>query len=197
GYTVVDPPSIIATHLTELIKRHASEILGRQEVKAILDTLKKDYPAVVDEVQGILGIGDVQKVLQGLLREQVSIRNVVSILESLADYGKLTKDVPYLIEKARQGLARQITLQYVDDERQLHVITLEPSLEQKIIDSRVETATGLVAGLAPDIHRKYITALMNTVRTVQDQGYYPIILCQEAARPLVKESTKRDMPDLV
>src|SRR5690606_1551926 len=99
GYTVVDPPSIIATHLTELIKRHASEILGRQEVKAILDTLKKDYSAVVEEVQSVLGLGDVQKVFQGLLKEQVSIRNVVSILETLADYGKLTKDVPYLIEK--------------------------------------------------------------------------------------------------
>ena len=197
GFTVVDPPSIIATHLTELIKRHAAEILGRQEVKAILDTLKKDYPAVVDEVQGILGIGDVQKVLQGLLREQVSIRNMVTILETLADFGKLTKDVAYLIEKCRQGLARQISLQFTDEEKTIHVITLEPGLEQQIVDSKVETAQGYIAGLSPDVHKKYINALLNTVRGVQEQGYYPIILCQEAARPLVKESSKRDIPDLV
>jgi flagellar biosynthesis protein FlhA len=197
GYTVVDPPSIIATHLTELIKSHASEILGRQEVKSILDALKKDYPAVVDEVQGILGFGEVQKVLQGLLKEQVSIRNMVSILETLADYGKLTKDVSYLIEKARQGLARQITLNYVDDERVLHVITLDPSLEQQLLDSKVETAHGNITGLAPEIHRKYINSVMNTVRMVQERGYFPLILTQEAVRPLVKESTKREIPNLV
>ncbi|NCN04213.1 MAG: flagellar biosynthesis protein FlhA [Spirochaetales bacterium] len=197
GFTVVDPPSIIATHLTELIKRHASEILGRQEVKAILDTLKKDYPAVVDEVQGILGIGDVQKVLQSLLREQVSIRNMVSILESLADYGKLTKDIGYLTEKARQGLARQITLNYVDEEKVLHVITMNPTLEQQILDSKVETAKGPITGLEPDVHRRYINSVLNTVKNVQEQGYFPLILTQEAVRPLVKESTKRDIPDLV
>ncbi|KGE73540.1 flagellar biosynthesis protein FlhA [Spirochaeta lutea] len=197
GYTVVDPPSIIATHLTELIKRHASEILGRQEVKAILDTLKKDYSAVVEEIQGVLGIGEVQKVLQGLLREQVSIRNMVAILETLADYGKLTKDLSFLIEKTRQALARQITMQYVDEQKTLHVITLEPSLEQSIIDSRLETAGGVVSGLPPDEQRRWINGVLNTVRSVQEQGYYPIILCQEAARPLVKESTKRDLPDLI
>jgi len=197
GYTVVDPPSIIATHLTELIKSHASEILGRQEVKSILDALKKDYPAVVEEVQGILGIGDVQKVLQGLLKEQVSIRNMVSILETLADYGKLTKDVSYLIEKARQGLARQITLNYVDEEKVLHVITLEPTLEQQILDSKVETVHGNITGLSPDLHRKYITAVMNTVRGVQERGYFPLVLTQEAVRPLIKESTKREIPNLV
>ncbi len=197
GYTVVDPPSIIATHLTELIKRHAAEILGRQEVRAILDALKRDYPAVVDEVQSVLGVGEVQKVLQGLLREQVSIRNVVTILETLADYATITKDVAFLIEKVRQSLKRQICLQYADDDKTLRVLTIEPSLEQAIIESRVETAGGVTPALKPELHRAWITSARNKVRAVQEQGYMPIVLCSETARPLVKSSTARELPDLV
>ncbi len=197
GYTVVDPPSIIATHLTEVIKRHASEILGRQELQSILDTLKKDYPAVVDEVQKNLSLGEIQKVLQGLLRERVSIRNMVAILEALADYGAVTKDVSFLIEKVRQALARQICLQYADDSKTLRVFTLMPKLEQHIIDARVETAGGLVAALKPDVQRRWINTLANATRRVQDEGYLPIILCSEAARPLVRSSTVREFPDLV
>jgi len=197
GYTVVDPPSIIATHLTEVIKRNAAEILGRQEVKSIMDTLKKDYPAVVDDVQQNLGFGEIQKVLQALLREQVSIRNIVTILECLGDYGKITKDIPYLVEKVRQSLSRQICMQYVDESRTMHVLTLDPELEQKIIDSRVDTNSGPVPALAPDIMRKFITALRNSVHHVQEMGYYPIIVCQEASRPLVKAASNRDLPDLV
>ncbi|HOC29162.1 MAG TPA: flagellar biosynthesis protein FlhA, partial [Treponemataceae bacterium] len=147
GYTVVDPPSIIATHLTEIIKRHASEILGRQEVQSIIDTIRKDYPAVVDEVVKLCSVGEIQKVLQGLLREQVSIRNMVVILETLADYRPITKDTTILVEKVRQALARQICLQYADDTRTLHVLTVEPALVQKIVDSRVDTVNGPVAAL--------------------------------------------------
>ncbi len=197
GYTVVDAPSIVATHLTEVIKKHAAEILGRQEVKSILDTLKRDYPAVVEEVQGNLAVGEIQKVLQGLLREQVSIRNMVVILETLGDYGTITKDTGYLIEKVRQGLARQICLQYADDDRKMSVITINPGLEQMIIDSRVETAGGLISALKPDVQRKWINAVTNMVRRVQEQGLFPIVLCSEAARPLVKASTAREIPDLV
>jgi flagellar biosynthesis protein FlhA len=197
GYTVVDPPSIIATHLTEVIKRHAAEILGRQELQAILDTLKKDYPAVVDEALKNLSLGEIQKVLQGLLRERVSIRNMVAILECLADYGAVTKDITFLIEKVRQTLARQICQQYADESKTLRVFTLHPKLEQMIIDSRVETAGGVIAGLKPDIHRQWINTLANSIRSVQEQGYFPIILCSEAARPLVRSSTIRDFPDLV
>lgn len=106
GYTVVDAPSIIATHLTDVIKRHASEILGRQEVQSILDALKKDYPAVVEDASKRLSLGEIQKVLQGLLREQVSVRNMVTILETLADYSGVTKDIGFLVEKTRQALGR-------------------------------------------------------------------------------------------
>ncbi len=149
GCTVVDPPSIIATHLTEILKRHAAEVLGRQEVQAILDTLKTDYPAVVEEVRKSLSTGEIQKVLQGLLGERVSVRNMVVILETLADYAGVTKDGPFLVEKVRQALGRQISLQYCDEAKTLRVLTIEPSLEKRIIDSRVETGRGVTAGLEP------------------------------------------------
>jgi flagellar biosynthesis protein FlhA len=197
GYTVVDPPSIVATHLTEIIKRHASEILGRQETQAILETLKKEYPAVVEESQKALSLGEIQKVLQGLLRERVSIRNMVAILESLADFGPVTKDVAFLTEKARQALARQLCLQYADDDRVLRVLTLEQSLEQKIIESRVETASGTLSALDPPLQRNWIKALSRAVAAVHDQGWLPVLLCSEQARYLVKSSSEREIPDLV
>ncbi len=197
GYTVVDSPSIIATHLTEVIKSHAAEILGRQEVQRILDTLKSDYPAVVEECTKSLSLGEIQKVMQGLLTEQVSVRNMVAILETLADYAGVSKDVGFLIEKSRQALGRQICLQHADEEKTLRVLTIDPGLEQRIIDSRMETASGVIAALEPGMQRKWINTLTNVVKTVQEQGHFPIVLCSEAARPLVKSSAKREIPDLV
>jgi flagellar biosynthesis protein FlhA len=197
GYTVVDPPSIIATHLTEIIKAHAAEILGRQETNSILDALKTDYPTVVEEATKIFSVGEIQKVLQGLLREQVSIRNIVVILETMADYGPASKETSFLVEKVRQALGRQICLQHADEQKSLKVLTLAPELEQKIIDSRVDTAVGPTAALEPALHRKWLTSLTNAVRGVQEQGRLPIILCSEAARPLVKGSTVREIPHLV
>ena len=197
GYTVVDSPSIIATHLTHIIERHASEILGRQEVQSILDTLKADYPAVVAEVGEVLSVGEIQKVLQGLLSEQTSVRNMVSILETLADYATVSKDVGYLIEKCRQSLGRQICLQYADEDRTLRVLTVMPELEQKLIDARLETAGGVIAALEPAEQRLWIETLSNAVREVQERGEYPVILCSEAARPLIKSSSSREIPDLV
>ncbi|MBN2051534.1 MAG: flagellar biosynthesis protein FlhA [Spirochaetales bacterium] len=197
GYTVVDSPSIIATHLTSIIRRHAFELLGRQEVQKILETLRTDYPAVVDEVQKALSLGEIQKVLQGLLREQVSIRNMVPILETLADYAPISKETTFLIEKTRQTLGRQICLQYADEEKRLKVLTIDPELEQAVIESRLETATGVKAAMEPELRKKWTTAMRNAVRKVQESGGYPIIWCSEAARALVKAATERDIPDLV
>lgn len=196
GFTVVDAPSIIATHLTEIIKKHASEILGRQEVQTLLAGLKTDYAAVVEEVQKQFGLGEIQKVLQGLLKEQVSIRNLVVILETLGDYGGVTKDTGFLTEKVRQALGRQICLSYADEDKVLKVVTLDPELEQAIIDSRDERVGGAVAALEPQVHRAFINSLANSVKGLQNQGFFPLILCSEAARPLVKSATIRDIPDL-
>jgi flagellar biosynthesis protein FlhA len=197
GYTVVDAPSIVATHLTDIIKRHAAEILGRQEVQSILDALKKDYPAVVEDASKRLSLGEIQKVLQGLLREQVSVRNVVAVLETLADYAGVTKDVSFLVEKARQALGRQICLQYADPDKSLRVLTIDSALEQKIIDSRVDTPSGIVSALEPAVQRQWIKALSRAVQAVQAKGWLPVVLCSEGARALVKASTEREIPDLV
>jgi flagellar biosynthesis protein FlhA len=197
GYTVVDPPSIIATHLTEIIKRHASEILGRQAVQAILDALRKDYSAVVDEVQKSVSLGEIQKVLQSLLKERVSIRNMVSILEAIADYAPVSKNVRLLTEKARQALGSQICHQYADEDHRLHVLTIDRGLEEKIIQSKYETSSEVIAALDPPTQGAWIQAVNKAAAAVKDQGWMPVILCSEAARYLVKNSTDREIPDLV
>jgi flagellar biosynthesis protein FlhA len=199
GYTVVDPPSIIATHLTEIIKHHAADILGLQDTQAILDTLKKEYPAVVEEVlrenKG-LRVVEIQKILQGLLRERVSIRNMVSILEAVADYAPVSKNIWFLTEKARQALASQICHQYADEDRKLRVLTIDPALEQKIIDSKYETPSGVVSALDPPSHHAWIKAVSRAASAVKEKGWLPVILCSEQARYLVKNSTDREMPEL-
>ena len=197
GYTVVDPPSVIATHLTEVIKRHAAELLGRQEVRQMLDQLKSDYPAVVEEVTAALGLGSIQKVLQGLLREQVSIRNQVVVFESLADQAPLSKEPTFLIEKTRQALGRQICLQHVDDERVLRVSTIHPELEQTLVNARVDTGSGPIAALPPDQMRAWTSAAANQLHVVEQAGYVPILLTSEAARPLIKQSLARELPQAV
>jgi len=199
GYTVVDPPSIIATHLTEIIRRHAADILGLQDTQAILDTLRKEYPAVVDEVlregKG-LRVTEIQKILHGLLRERVSIRNMVSILEAIADYAPVSKNTWFLTEKARQSIASQICQQYADDDHRLRVLTIDPSLEQRIIDSKYETPSGIVSALDPPSHKSWIKAVSKAVTAVKEKGWMPVILCSEQARFLVKNSTDRELPDL-
>jgi len=202
GYTVVDPPSIIATHLTEIIKRHAAELLGRQETQTIIDGLRKDYPAVVDEVlmgrdgKG-LTMGNIQKVLQGLLREQVSIRNMVSVLEAVADFAPLTSDTRFLIEKARQALGSQLCHQYADENRILHVLTLDPLLEQKIVDSKAQNSSGdISAALEPSLHGAWIRTLGKSVKAVHDQGFFPVILCSFQARYLVRTALERELPEV-
>ena len=180
-----------------MIKKHAGEILGRQEVKSILDELSKTYSAVVEEVNKMFSIGEVQKVMQGLLKEQVSIRNTVAILETMADYGPLTKKTELLVEKVRQRLGRQICLQYCDDNKILHVLTIEPSFLQKLLDSRYESTNGYGVALDPVEHRQWISSLSNYIAAVKNEGYLPVILCPEEARILVKISTEREMPNLV
>lgn len=197
GYAVVDPPTIIATHLTEMIKSRAAEILGRQEVQSIIDTLKKDYSAVVEESTKAFTVGEIQKVMQGLLREQVSVRNMVAILETMCDFAPVSKKAEILVEKVRQRLGRQICQQYMDDNKTLHVITIEPPFLERLAASRLDTVNGPIAALEPVDHRNWISSLSSSIASVQDKGYMPIILCPEAVRILVKTSTEREMPNLI
>ncbi|MDR1618626.1 MAG: flagellar biosynthesis protein FlhA [Treponema sp.] len=202
GYTVVDPPSIIATHLTEIIRNHGAEILGLQDTQKILDSLKKEYPAVIDAVLGEgkegLSLREIQKVLQLLLMEKVSIRNMVTILEALAEYARVTRDPRALTEKARQALKSQLCHKYADDERRLHVLTIESGLQEKIAASFIQQGTALVSALDPPTHAAWIKALVQAVSSLKKQGIMPpIILCSEAARYLVKDSCSYEIPELV
>ncbi len=196
GYTVIDPPSIIATHLTELIRANAAEILGRQEVKAMLDALRKDFPAVVDDHQKNLSLGETQKVLQGLLNERVSIRNLVAIFESMVDYCNVSKKPDFLIEKARQALKRQISQQYIEADRTLRVMTVAQVLEQHLIENATESSEGAIALLEPQLHRRLMNTVADRLQQIQREGHHPILLCSEAARPLLSHLLRRRFPSL-
>jgi flagellar biosynthesis protein FlhA len=195
GFTIVDNQSVIATHLTEVIKSHAHELLGRVEMQRILDALKSDYASVVDEVLKTLSLGEVLKIMQRLLQEQVSIRNIVTILEAVADYAPVSRDTTFLVEKVRQVLSREICLALADENKVLHVWTLNPALEQEIIDSRVDTAAGPVAALAPELQRRWLNLAANMIRAGQNQGYTGLILTSEPARVLVRNAIRRELPE--
>lgn len=197
GYTVVDPPSIIATHLTEIIKRHAHELLGRQEVKQLIDNVKETQPALVDElIPSQLTIGEVQKVLKNLLKENISIRNMVTILETLADYSNVTRDTDMLTEYVRQALSRVITKQFILNQP-TKVITLDQSLEQRIIDSIQQTERGNFISIDPDIVQRILSNLSVQVQKLTNLGEQPIILTAPIVRLYFKRLTEQLTSDLV
>lgn len=200
GYAVVDSPSILATHLTEVIKTHASELLDRQMTQNILDELRKTYPAVVQAVETVQGytLSLVQRVLQSLLSEQVSIRNMVVILETLSDYASVSSEIGFLSERIRIALSRQITAQYVDDDKIIRVITVDPSLEMMLIDGQYTNENGLLkSSLSPDQHRIWISSLMDVVAEVRSQNYYPVLLSQiSGGRTAIKTSCLKQDPTL-
>ncbi len=200
GYAVVDPPTVIATHLTEIIRSHAAEILGRKEVKQIIDKLKETDQVVVDEVMETAKFtyGQIEKVLQNLLREQVSIRNIVLILETLANYGPSTGSW-ILTEKVREALGKQICLQYADESRKLSVMNLGQDYAELLLSHQVPAPDGSrpYAALDPVDGRKWISDISAAFAAMQERGLIPIVLCPAEVRGLVKASTEREMPGLV
>ncbi|MBO8155221.1 MAG: flagellar biosynthesis protein FlhA [Bacillaceae bacterium] len=198
GYTVVDPPSVVSTHITEVIKRHAHELLGRQETKQLIDHLKESYPILVEEVTPEpLSIGDIQKVLGKLLKEQVSIRNLPVIFETLADYGKLTNDTDLLTEYVRQSLASQISRQYADENKQLKVVTVSSHVEKMIADHVQQTEHGSYLSLDPESQQKIVQAVQQQVEAVSMQEETPIILCSPTIRMYVKHLIERFFPQVI
>jgi flagellar biosynthesis protein FlhA len=197
GYTVVDPPSVVATHLTEVIKKYAHELLGRQETKALVDSVKETYPALVEElVPGILGIGDIQKVLSKLLKEKISIRDLVTIFETLADYGKFTKDPDVLTEYVRQSLSRQITQQYAQTSEPLKVITVSPAVEKKIAESIQQTEHGNYLALDPVSTQTIYQRVSEQVNRLIQSGQQPIILTSPQIRMYIRQLLERGMQDI-
>jgi flagellar biosynthesis protein FlhA len=197
GYTTIDAPSVIATHLMEVIKKHAHELLGRQQVQMLVDNLKAQQPALVEEViPKLFSTGEVQKVLANLLREGVSIRDIASILEILGDYGTLTRDTDLLTEYVRQGLKRAITQRFIPGGK-AKVITLDPALEQVISENIRQTEHGSYVALEPVQVQKI---LMNTKKAVERSislGTTPVILTSPVVRKYFKQLTQQLDSDLV
>ncbi|WP_018750931.1 flagellar biosynthesis protein FlhA [Paenibacillus sanguinis] len=197
GYTVVDPPSVVATHLTELIKKHAHELLGRQETKALVDNLKESYAVLVDElIPSVLTIGDVQKVLAKLLREKISIRDMVTIFETLADYGTYTKDPDVLTEYVRQALSRQITQQFTQPGETMRVITVGPTLEKKIAESVQQSEQGSYLALDPASTQTVFQKLTEQINRLIQTGHQPILLTSPTIRMYLRQVIERSMQDI-
>ncbi|MBO4628618.1 MAG: FHIPEP family type III secretion protein [Treponema sp.] len=201
GYVVVDPPTIIATHITELIRANAARMLGRQEVSSIIETVKEKNPVLVTEVleTAKLSYGQIQKVLQNLLEENVSIRDIVTILETLANYAAISKNPWDLTEKVREALGLQICLQYADNDKKLRVMQLSEDLAVLIQNNGQYPADGSkpMAALDPVDRRKWLDSVSTALARVKSKGYQPIILCPQVVRQLVHCSIEREMPGVV
>jgi flagellar biosynthesis protein FlhA len=197
GITVVDPTTVLVTHLTEIIKQHAHELLGRQEVKMLIDNIKENYSAVVEElIPGLLSIGEVQKVLQNLLKEKVPIRDLVTILESLADNAVNTKDIELLTEYVRFSLGRTICRNLVDENNTIKVLTLHPSLEQMISDNIQKSFQGSYPALEPDTTRKIFEAVQSNVELGDFSNGQPVVLCSPRVRPAFRKLTEIVFPNI-
>lgn len=197
GYTVVDPPSVVSTHLTEVIKRYAHELIGRQEVRKLIDHIKETSPAVVEELMPeLMSVGEIQKVLMRLLKEKISVRNLGVILETLADYASLTKNPDVLTEYVRQALSRQITLQFTTQGDPLKVITAGASLEKRIADSIQQSEQGNYLSIDPESSQLIYQEVMEQVNRIQQTGVQPILLTSPAIRMYLRQFLERYIPDL-
>lgn len=198
GYTVVDPASVLATHLTAIIKSYAHELLGRQEIQNIVSYIKEQNSAIVDElIPELMALGDLQRVLANLLKEQISIRDMITIMETLADYSKITKDVDVLTEYVRQALKRQISKQYSGDKQTISVLTLDPGLEEKLRESIQHSEFGSYLALDPDIAQPMIDRLSRQYEELSQRGITPIVICAPILRLYFKRLVERFISNLV
>lgn len=198
GYTVVDPPSIIATHLTEIIRQYISELLTRQDVQNLVNNLKETNPSLVEELTPkLLGLGEIQKVLQNLLREGISIRDLLTIFETLADYASTTRDTDILTEYVRQSLKRAISSKFFPANETTSVITLDPKLEQEIMASVKQTETGAYLTLDPERTKAIMKSVGNEISKLENLGKNPIIVTSPIVRMYFKRLTEDYYKDLI
>lgn len=197
GYTVVDPVTVLITHLTEIVRKHAAELISRQDTQSLLDAVKETSPAVVEELTpALLTVGEIQSVLANLLAERVSIRDMATILETLADFARLTKDSDVLTEYVRQRLSRSICRQYAADSGSLSVFTLHPELEQTLADNIRQTELGSRLVLEPGLVQQVLEAASPAVQKHADLGKHPVALCSARIRPHFKRLTEHSFPML-
>lgn len=198
GYTVVDPPSIIATHLTEIIRQHIAELLTRQDVQNLVNNLKESNPVLVDELTPkLLGLGEIQKVLQNLLREGISIRDLLTIFETLADHAATTRDTDVLTEYVRQSLKRAISGKYFASNETTSVVTLDPKIEQEIMGSIKNTEQGAYMTLDPERVKAIISSLEEQIRKLEEAGKNPIIITSPIVRMYFKKMTEDYLKELI
>ncbi|MBX2989613.1 MAG: flagellar biosynthesis protein FlhA [Bacteroidetes bacterium] len=198
GYTVVEPAAVLSTHLQEVLRRNCDKILGRQETKKLIENLKKEYPAIVDEINPeSLPFGTIQKVLQNLLKEGIPVRDLVTILESLCDYAKVTKNVDVLTEYVRHSLSDTIARMYKDGKGVLHAIAMDPRLEQVItnaLQNQRESSPSL--GLAPEMIQEIQRSLTANVEIMMAGGYQPVVLCVATVRPYFYRLIRTSFPNV-
>ena len=198
GLTVVDPTTVMVTHLTETIKNHSYELLGRQEVKLIVDNAKEKYSAVVEElIPDLLTIGELQKVLQNLLREKVPIKDIVTIMESLADNARNTRDLEVLTEYVRFSLSRTICNTVVDENRTINVVTLDPVIEDIVANNIQKSVQGSFPTVDPDTTTKILGAIKDTVESVYFYNNQPIILVSPNIRPVFRKLIEMVFPQIM
>lgn len=198
GYTVVDPPSIIATHLTEVIKSHIAELLTRQDVQNLVNNIKESNPALVEElIPKLLGLGEIQKVLQNLLREGISIRDLLTIFETLADHAATSRDTDVLTEYVRQSLKRAISTKYFPANEVTSVVTLDPKVEQDIMSSVKQTEQGAYLTLDPEKTRAIMDSVETEIAKLENMGKNPIIVTSPIVRMYFKKLTEEYFKDLI
>jgi len=199
GYTVVDLSTVVVTHLSDVIRRHAHELLGRQEVQQLLDNVKESHPKVVEElVPDLLSIGAIVKVLQNLLREQIPVRDLLTILETLADWAPITTDTDMLTEYVRQALARTITRMYQSEDGSLAVITLDQNVETIIANSIKQGEHGKAfLAIDPDIAQKIMLLLGKESEKIAAEGHQPVVLCSARIRYFLRQMVERFFPDMI
>jgi len=197
GYTVVDPPSVVSTHLTETIKRHAHELLGRQETKQLIDHLQESYPILAEEVTpDPLSVSEIQKVLAKLLKEGVSVRNLPIIFETLADFSKMSNDPDLLAEYVRQSLSAQITKQYADNDHALSVVTVSGKVEKAIAESIQQTEHGNYLSLDPEVQQSILKSISAETEKLAIREENAVLLCSPAVRMYVKQLIERFLPNV-
>ena len=198
GYTVVDPPSIIATHLTEVIRNHIAELLTRQDVQNLVNNIKESNPALVEELTPkLLGLGEIQKVLQNLLSEGISIRDLLSIFETLADHASTSRDTDVLTEYVRQSLKRAISNKYFPANEVTSVVTLDPKVEQEIMSSVKQTEQGAYLTLDPEKTKAIMDSVETEIAKLEDMGKSPIIITSPIVRMYFKKLTEEYFKDLI
>ena len=198
GFVVVDPATVVTTHITEIIKSHADELLGREEVRSLLDNLAKTHPKLVDElVPNVVPLGVVQKVLQRLLKERISIRDMMTILDTIADYAPVTKNSDILTGYVRQALARSISRQYRDLEGNLTVVTVSPEIENHVNSSIQHTELESYATPDPNVVQRMVTGMQRFIYTFTSRGLQPIILSSPQVRGHIKKLLERFFPNII